>query len=101
MAAKLGKDPDAPINERLLEAYLRSNAEHLKAASTATLGGAKDFPAAPTFQQFLRTLPPGMFPNVQRAMAPTAPPPGATKVGTSGGRPVYQLKDGSQVVATQ
>ncbi len=96
MAAKVGKAPDDTVNEKLLDAYIRSTGEFTKDPNN--MGKA-----APTFQEFLSALPPGMFPNIQRYVgSPASLPPGAVKqVGTSGGRPVYQMRDGSQKVATQ
>lgn len=96
MAAKAGKDPTTQTNEKLLDAYIKSVGEFSK--DPANMGKP-----APTFQDFAAGLPPGMFPTIQQYLgASAALPPGAVKkVGTSNGRPVYLMRDGRQMVATQ
>jgi hypothetical protein len=95
-AARQGKDPEGAANEKLLEAYIRSTGEWGK--DPANIGRP-----APTFQEFLGGLPPQMFPHVAQFLGAPAPlPSGAVrKIGTSNGRPVYLMRDGSQMVATQ
>lgn len=90
-AAQAGKSPEEAVNERLLDAYLKSTAEFNKDPSN--MGKA-----APAFNDFLGSLPPQMFPNVSKFA--TQLPPGMKKqVGMSGGKPVYEDGAGKRFVS--
>jgi hypothetical protein len=92
-AAKAGKNPEEEVNQRLLDAYIKSTGEWSKDPNN--MGKP-----APTFADFVRSLPPNMFPNAQAAAGGQPLPAGAVRqVGTSGGKPVYQMRDGKQMVA--
>lgn len=93
MAAKAGKDPTTQTNEKLLDAYIKSVGEFSK--DPANMGKP-----APTFQDFAAGLPRGMFPTVEKYVGGGLPPGAVKQVGTSGGRPVYQMRDGSQMIST-
>jgi hypothetical protein len=87
-AAMQGKSPGEAVNEKLLDSYLKSVGEFNKDPSN--MGKA-----APSFQDFLGALPPGMFPNVSK-YAPALPSGMKRQVGTSGGKPVYEDAKGQR-----
>lgn len=90
-AAKLGKSPEEGMNEKLLEAYIKSTAEYNKDPSN--MGKA-----APSFTDFLGQLPPAMFPNAAKSGTPL--PTGMKRqVGTSNGVPVYEDGSGKRFTA--
>lgn len=87
-AARQGKDPGEAVNEKLLDAYIKSTAEFNKDPSN--MGKA-----APAFTDFIGGLPQGMFPTVGQFASPM--PAGMKRqVGTQNGKPVYEDAKGNR-----
>lgn len=89
-AAKKGQSPDEALGEKLLDLYMKNLTEYNRDPNN--MGKP-----APSFQDFLGTLPKDMFPAAGRYSTPM--PAGMKRqVGTANGQPVYEDAAGKRFV---